>query len=271
MPCILNPEETRQQHPKWTSSSRRRERTKALLPGLAIGLLVACCVFYTSVFEAALMRRALFNAAIPHPWMCTFYPDATEDCDKLMATRLPPAVKYRIPGTKEVVDRQRWLFFGDSTMSKLYHNSALKNTLNPHNRGTEGCPVTDIVCSEKTEKLGHPSCGMHDFFGLERTKTWIPPDGSKFEGPFNFGKRSPYCKDCSSCQSHFHECSYAPKKMMGNEVKPNRMRCSPGSKQAYGGYFTQNFARDVELQTPEFRTTQVRTLFVTVEGHGITV
>jgi len=204
-----------------------------------------------------LPTRSMFLANIPHPWHCTFDPDDLAECNAMLSGRLPPPTKYLLPGVSQKVERQRWLFFGDSTMSLLYNLSHLKNRLTPQT-GQGNCPMQDIVCEEHAEILGN-QCGLHDVFGLERTKEWIRPDRSHHEGPLDFGLENPYCKDCISCLSHFHECTHVPLEVLGTKVKSSDLECA-NTKQVYGGYFAQSYVRDVGLQTPELRTTQVRLL-----------
>jgi len=240
-----------------------RYKLKAIaLCVLALLLLIFCSdvwklptrrLFSANIPHPLLPTRSMFSANIPHPWHCTFDPDDLAECNAMLSGRLPPPTKYLLPGVSQKVERQRWLFFGDSTMSRLYHFSDLKNRLTPQT-GQGNCPVQDIVCEEHAEIRGN-QCGLHDVFGLERTKEWIRPDGSKDEGPHGFGLLNPYCKDCSSCLSHFHECTHVPLEVLGTKVKSSDLGCA-NTKQVYGGYFAQNFVRDVELQTPELRTTQ---------------
>lgn len=256
-----------------TSSNRNRNRNrkfwKVLVPSLATIFLIGIAK-QEDTGKGMRHRRASdsefeFKATTDTPtttttlpWACTFDPEDHTECDEMMSTRLPRPTKYQLPGPgNQEIDRQRWLFFGDSTMSHLYHQSNLKDRLIP-NEEQENCPATDVTCVERGNLKGDKCFPIHSLFDFEQPKERSPPDRSKVEGPRHF--YNDLCNECGSCKTYFHECSHVPR---GNDnetetqVQSAHGSCTNNSKQVYGGFFAQNYARDVELQTPEFHTTQV--------------
>ena len=200
-------------------------------------------------------------------WSCVYNPEDTTDCDKMMAERLPLPTEYQIPGSTQSVGRRRWLLFGDSTMNLLYHVSSLDELLDPNNnkdeKGSKYCPIKDIQCSTRTENTNEEvgkrpkMCALYDVMELEHRKEWVPPDHSNLVGPRNFGFLKPFCKDCGSCKTEYHVCSRIENvKVLGTDlVSTDDVNCKSG-RQVYGGYLSQDFAKDVELQTDAYLYTQ---------------
>jgi hypothetical protein len=97
---------------------------------------------------------------------------------------------------------------------------------------------------------------LNDVFGLPFAETWIQPDASKFEGPTMYGLQDHFCHDCTDCESSFLQCTLKENDTVANGDKDDTNKCSHDKKLVYGGYFSIEFARDVEIQTPEYTTTQ---------------
>jgi hypothetical protein len=194
---------------------------------------------------------------VAKPWICTWSPaGSNEECDQMLSKRLPSPTIYKMKKMdQQEVERRRFLLFGDSTMGRLFVMSPLRLLLRPHS-GRGECPMEDIVCSEKSEIADH-RCSMHETFGLNKTLSWIKPEPTRHEGPISYGRDNPYCKDCGSCVSLFPDCFHQPPPPPDNALLPksDQPQCI-NNRQIYGGYFTMNYARDVELQTPDFPTTQ---------------
>jgi len=185
-------------------------------------------------------------------WSCSWFPNDHLKCIELLYNRLPSAAtnKERMIGGGNVqhqINSQRWLFFGDSTMKRLFDLSELKKVLieDPLKEVGRKC-LGDAKCEEHAADR----CDLNINFGLPFAEQWVPPDPNSFEGPKKYGVEHPYCTDCSGCQTHFMECSYLfdPRGGSGSVCKNNKRR--------YGGYITMEFARDKEIQTPQFSTTQ---------------
>ena len=89
-----------------------------------------------------------------------------------------------------------------------------------------------------------------------RREEWVPPDITNLIGPKNHGYHYPFCKDCGSCRTEYHDCS---RLVLGTDLissTTDDATCKQNGRQVYGGYFSHDFARDVELQTAEFLYTQ---------------
>ncbi len=184
-------------------------------------------------------------------WSCTWFPTNHAKCDAILSRRIPPPVM----GTQEFRDdsnddvkHQRWIFFGDSTMKRLFDRSEIKQRLViTANKTSQKKCLGQVICQEQQQK---DRCELNSVYGLAYTDKWILPDPNRFEGPFKYGaqKGNEFCTDCSGCQTHFLECSFHSSAMENRKCK--------SEKRVYGGYMTMEFARDRELQTPEFGTTQ---------------
>ena len=86
-------------------------------------------------------------------------------------------------------------------------------------------------------------------------KTWTPPNFTLGEGPTLFGTEQPFCVDCSGCGSNFTVCK-AVNSQKSFEQQPQTTSAYHGRPIIYGGYINREFARDVELQTAQFPTSQ---------------
>ncbi|CAB9514662.1 unknown protein [Seminavis robusta] len=141
---------------------------------------------------------------------------------------------------------RRWLFFGDSTMRRLFAKSRV---LVDHFVNKPAKYISNPCWAQFQCKMHeHRRCELAQFFQQQPASHWIPPNASLGEGPIEFGAENPFCQDCSGCNSIYTICK--PKR-----TKIANPACDT-SKLTYGGYFSIEFARDVELQTTEFQTTQ---------------
>jgi len=133
-------------------------------------------------------------------------------------------------------------------MKRMFDRSALVTHLiqEPANLLLEKC-LGQVTC----EAHAADRCQLNDNFGLPYAETWVPPDPLKFEGPKKYGAENPGCSDCAGCATNFLECSYDPLNRNGDEGS----YCK-NNKRVYGGFMTMEFARDLEIQTPQFQTTQ---------------
>ncbi len=184
-------------------------------------------------------------------WSCSWFPGNHARCNNILSRRIPPPVTERKEsrdGSKDGVKHQRWIFFGDSTMKRLFDRSDIKQRLviTAYKTNKKKC-LGKVTCSEQQQK---DRCELNSVYGLPYTDKWILPDPNRFEGPIKYGaqKGNEFCTDCSGCQTHFLECSFSSSAIESRKCKDD--------KRVYGGYMTMEFARDRELQTPEFGTTQ---------------
>ena len=182
-------------------------------------------------------------------YSCTWSPGHDKECHDLMHTRLPL--------TSNTPRMRRWLFFGDSTMAHLFHRSNLtfELTTSPnasvHGAGA-GCFNHCMACYVR--KGGR--CHLNDVFDLQYPDKWYSLQGTTeeymFAGPVDFGSTHPHCTDCSGCDTTFLKCDFVPNSTCNEDcVDIHNER-----KLIYGGYVAMEFALDIEIQTPEFLTTQ---------------
>ena len=235
-------------------------------------------------------------------WTCKWAPDSREECTDLLAHRLPPPVVptsgFVHAGNQNADEstndptlasakprKQRWLFFGDSTMSRPFTMSNLDRYLigeplvfmrkdpmstsvgssvtsdDVGSGGNSGDPCwSNIVCEERHADR----CDHGPVFNLQPVAEWQPPIFSpNFEGPLNWAVNNPYCSDCGGCDPHFLHCvpsnqqgqALSSLKASSRSTSPEQ-QCKEDKKLVYGGYMIVEFAKDVELQSPSYRTTQ---------------
>ena len=150
---------------------------------------------------------------------CLWTPNSSNPCSYLLTRRLPPKSQ-----------RRHWFFFGDSTMGRLWHLPGIDTLLLQVPMDTcNGCNITLVPTRcQNNEALG---------LSIKKNWSWIPPN-PMLEGPnLWFANKKPHCLECSSCRSTF-------------------LRCVAPCQRPYGGYLSMDFARDVELQSQEYNTTQ---------------
>lgn len=99
-------------------------------------------------------------------------------------------------------------------------------------------------------------CHLNDVFDLQYPDKWYSLQGTTeeymFAGPVDFGSTHPHCTDCSGCDTTFLKCDFVPNSTCNEDcVDIHNER-----KLIYGGYVAMEFALDIEIQTPEFLTTQ---------------
>ena len=177
-----------------------------------------------------------------------------DECNELFAQRLPSPKKSSALGGNGGPMKQRWLFFGDSTMKRQFERSNLDKHLvgEPmiHLSGNSDPCWSSIQCEERSADR----CDMAEVYGFKRAENWRKPlHFPNFEGPTHYGRENPNCSDCGGCATHFLHCS---KNRMSN---PNDMNECRKPKLSYGGFMKVEFAKDVELQTDFYETTQENT------------
>ena len=169
---------------------------------------------------------------------------------------------------------RRWLLFGDSTMFRLMfqlHQYLMVESVEGYTiyRSTQVCnsdnATADNFIDFQFRNLPVGRCERMEQFQLLRLPTiqeWQLPNHSVGEGPLANGLSNPYCTDCSGCDSEVISCT------MVNVSKADRCKTDvirslnsghPGLSYigpSYSGFLSVEFARDVELQTSEYATTQ---------------
>lgn len=98
--------------------------------------------------------------------------------------------------------------------------------------------LTDLLPQNPDSTPYHYSdrCGLNLFWGLDTPSEWAPPNRS-FEGPTAYGALNPNCQDCSGCSS----------KILSSFTIPSHYTFE---------FYSIEFARDVEIQTSKYSTTQ---------------
>lgn len=123
--------------------------------------------------------------------------------------------------------RHHWGFFGDSHMSYLFRDrSAL---LRDHHESVEK------KCSCQASQ-SEDRCNQHATYGLKKRDPW-KKSNTNLEGPVGNGRINDGCTDL---MGHFHRI----------------LECDASCTEPIATYHLVEFARDVELQTPESLYTQ---------------
>jgi hypothetical protein len=175
------------------------------------------------------------------PFSCNWSPTAKhKECVNLLSSRMKASVGGAEPSFR------RWLFFGDSTMSKVFVSPLKKVLLNKSIN--KACPK-DFSC----ETLIADRCNLNEYFGVpyRPDRRWSLPNYTLGEGPVAFGLNNSYCNDCAGCVSRFFVCTKL------NNTRTNKI-CPDSALTTlrYGGYISMEFARDVEIQSPHYGTSQ---------------
>lgn len=277
------------------SNSRKKYIARCILVAVAISSLLSGTSTTPQKRELALDQQEsqeMELLTIPPMqseafWSCRWSPNDHKQCDQLFFNRLS---NY----SEQTPDRgRRYLFFGDSTVKRLFHYSDLKKVLveDPLAKSRLGCLGADMLTCKEREG---DRCELNANFGLAKnTDQWVAPDPNLFEGPARYGLENANCNDCAGCQTHFLDCrsmilvlkktntmlrglSAADEEKMKEDddgknkpagttsmMLPPQEGCGEeqeqtkgGGRHFYGGYMTMEFARDTEIQSSEFRTTQ---------------
>lgn len=245
-------------------------------------------------------------------WTCIWSPTSHDQCNELLSQRLTAigGALNRTSSTSSssTTQRQRWLFFGDSTMSRLFMFSNLGEVLvhNPYksiSSNNISNSDTDVLGGAATSSIGSSSsscwsgleceirhsnqCELYTAFGFDKAEKWRKPSFfPNFEGPVSYGYKHPYCSDCQGCDTAFLHCTsnngggdgVEKEEKNDEDIDPFNINfdfvdggdvvvCEE-EKLAYGGYMMVEFAKDVELQTSLFTTTQENTAYFIHEHYN---
>jgi hypothetical protein len=154
---------------------------------------------------------------------CTWAPN-TSDCTNMLSNKLHHWSLST--GTPHLISK-RWVFLGDSTMRFLFNQI----------QNQEGNDAATKAC--KCQRKVAPKCNMYDVFNLtKKNSNWTKPV-TGMEGPRKYGLLNPHCQDCSGCNSVLLQCNVSP--------------CNNYTTTSFLGV---EYARDVEMQTDDTKTTQ---------------
>lgn len=226
----------------------------------ALGIGIAFCIhqvqiqiFQGSQYEAGLSSPSNNHLRKDYTFACNWYPDFTSDCETMLISRLPL-------GPEKTNNKKRWLFLGDNNMKRLFERSPLRTHLvvEPSKSLSKTIPHPCWQEEEQNGLMCHQRmaqrCHLNEIFDLQYSNKWQLPNPKKFEGPLKFGFLNNYCSDSAGSESNFLDCQIRDLGL----AEPHRKDPSLcGRKRlTYGGYISIEFARDVEIQTPQFTTTQ---------------
>ena len=172
---------------------------------------------------------------------CTWSPSSLGECLNLLQANtelLPVELQPR-----------RWLFFGDSTMNRLFSTSNLRSALVEKPMAS---PPKDCFGTLPCKRISGRRCKLNDIYDLPYPEKWIHPNNfTFFAGPVLYGAANPYCTDCAGCNSFFLNC--AP----NQDTWGSFNECNISEKKfLHGGYIAIEFARYFEIQTPEYQIVQ---------------
>lgn len=172
-------------------------------------------------------------------------------CLDLIQSRLPNA---------HLRPARRWLFMGDSTMERLFtpHRKLFPDTKSSIHKALVSHPQKQLEEEKGSDECLSPSfakcdevegarCELNKWFELEYPDHWTYANETDVpSGPHDYGALNPHCAD-SQGHANFLKCTLLDEDDRDCTGKPWRKRGF-----VYGGYITLDFARDMEIQTPQF-------------------
>jgi hypothetical protein len=191
-----------------------------------------------------------------HLEKCIWQPNAVThytntSCFNLVSERI--LASYRPVIDKTGLPPLRWLLFGDSTMFRLFGTGALNGNLLKASEIQQACD--QLLCYQRS----HSRCSLNEAYLFpplltDLDSSWRMPNFTLGEGPSMYGLETHNCQDCGGCNSRYVICN---RKAYATTQECNlNDRNSTTRRTMYGGYFSIEFARDVEVQTAKFSTTQ---------------
>ncbi len=145
---------------------------------------------------------------------CTWIPDITK---KKTNAKVSIDCRLVFKSNGILTTASKMLFLGDSTVYRMFNSDS-----------TSKCRCKSSISSGR--------CNLIKALGLTRATKWTAP--SQNEGPLHFGRKHPFCTDCSGCNM---------KLCVGPLKTPSCIQQN---------YIPIEFARDVEMQTKKSATTQ---------------
>ena len=180
------------------------------------------------------------------PSSCTWSPSAPEECQAALMSRL-----CRNQPTNRA-SRRRFLVMGDSTAGPDHLFKYLYNfTVQDAQAQIQAAYGNEYIA--EIRRGGR--CRNNELFGLDYPSDWIGPNYTLGEGPVQYGAKVAFCSDCLGCHSIFL--------VVSRNASASHSSSEPSLKGPllYGGFIKSEFARDVEIQSPQFRTTQENTAY----------
>lgn len=185
---------------------------------------------------------------------CTWAPDNSTECEKALQELL--CQKGDLIESDKI---PRILYLGDSVTIQLFVFGRIKNRMISPAKKQAMEKTGRLQCILRNAKNGR--CTLNDQYGLSYppNKTWVSPVNISAQqqiphGPVAFGLQNPFCQDCMGCSPSLLECSLRENPSIDFDIAnlTNAERMSL----VYGGFIGIEFARDVEMQSDRFLTTQ---------------
>eukprot|EP00977_Amphora_coffeiformis_P026313 scaffold25467_cov92-Amphora_coffeaeformis.AAC.1 len=151
---------------------------------------------------------------------------------------------------------QRLLFLGDSTMGLTYQFSGYSTAYSiDRQRVLEESGLFECRRFYYRD-FGGDRCHINEQLGLEYPANWTAPRNELFEGPAMYGldPEHKHCQDKRGGLCEVLDCH--PKSGLDLDNAVSVLNETERESLIYAGYIGVEFARDVELQTPQFSTTQ---------------
>ena len=188
---------------------------------------------------------------LDHPTYCIWGPADNETIACQEAIKATACRRRRRNGREQGNRIPRLLYLGDSTTHQAYEFSYIRQAYAEHKK--DALQATGVFTCNHYWRLdfGKDRCHINEQVGLDYPDTWTPP--GEMEGPAMFGLENPHCQDKRGGLGDFIDCKPTKPDLeswvstLNQEEKENLI---------YSGFLGVEFARDVELQTPQFLTTQ---------------
>jgi hypothetical protein len=191
--------------------------------------------------DGATTRTSGGDSRDPAEFACVWKPHEDDACLDRLPRQITTSLRNGPP-----LNQRRWLFLGDSTMFQLFKVSPLLEYLVVNAPIEASCP--QYAC----RTIRARQCDTNEQFQIPRPEQWVRPNHTRAEGPVYNGLEHPFCRDCNGCDSVLLACANRKAHLPCTQL-PNASNQKGG---AYGGYIAVEFARDVEIQSHEYNTTQ---------------
>ena len=126
---------------------------------------------------------------------CIWKPGDDDSCLHLVSEQIDASL---LRTSAVPLEQHRWLFLGDSTMSRLFANYGLKRHF------IDTAPIRKVCPQYSCNQISTGRCNTNEVFQLARRQDgqWSSPDYTRGEGPIKFGMENPYCQDWHGSWGH---------------------------------------------------------------------
>ena len=219
--------------------------------GFAIAVIVTVCILLSHGPSQGQFLLDYKPSPSAPQLSCVFAPGAYDDCRETIHSVMCRANGEHQKGAKI----PRILFLGDSTLQRIIELTGL------HDQYMEGKNVTIqstgvFECKRWNHiDFGKDRCHINEQLGLAyvEEKNWKAPREG-LEGPAMYGAENMYCQDKRGGLGDVMDCQPDPDADL--EGWFSQLTKDEKDNLVYAGFLGVEFARDVEVQTPQFSTTQ---------------